>query len=342
MRGVLPFPYSFLVLPVAVALGVAYLGARRLGRWRAPARAGMMIAVAALPFATTGPGQAQTILGLFVGYLGLRMATLARRKPPTSPVRTCLDLLYVEPIFQPRAIPWPSPGWLATRGIVEIATCIVLLWLGYTLRLWARSWPLVYLDDLLVLVEVGLGATGVHHAVVGVAGLLGRPVRGMQDSPLSSASLSEFWGKRWNHLVQCHLSEGIFRPILSAGHPDLAMFAAFAASGAFHLLVLADAGPLPVLLFMAAQIMGFFLLHGALVAAERRLGWHRAPTRPWPLFIARARTLIVFALLAPLFLDPFARVAHGHGRRVEPTRLQTPMLGPHRQSTMWMVPDIAA
>jgi hypothetical protein len=321
----LPFPFSLLVLLAAVALGAVYLGARRLGPWRVPIRITTLIALCALPFATTGPGQAQLILGLWVGYLGLRMAALAQRAP-SNLAQTCLALVHFEPLFQPRAMPWPRPRWLMTRGLAKIAICIGLLWVGYTLKLWTQRWPLNFLDDLLVLVEVGVGTAGIHHVVVSVAALLGRSVRGMQDRPLSSASLSEFWGKRWNRLVQSHLKEGVFQPILRAGHPRLAMLATFTASGAFHLLELADGGPFPVQLFMAAQIMAFFLLHGALVAMERRLGWHRAPTRPWPLCLARTRSLIVFALLSPLMLDPFARLAHVHGRRVATTPERQPVL----------------
>jgi len=331
MRGFLPFPYSFLLLPAAVALGLAYLALRRPSRRRGPVRAGILLTVCALPFATTGPGQAQVILGLLAGYLALRMTALAQRTAPASLARASLALIHFEPIFEPRATPWPRPRWLAVRGVVEIATCIVLLWLGDELRLWARPWPMIYLDDILVLLEVGVGSAGIHHGVVGVAGLCGRPVRGLQDSPLASASLAEFWGRRWNHLVQSHLKEGVFRPILRAGHPQKAMLAAFAASGAFHLLALADGGPLPALLSVAAQIMGFFLLHGALVALERRMGWHRAPTRPWPLRVARARSLIVFVLVSPLLLGPYARLAHVHGRRVSCHRQASPSTTPNQE-----------
>jgi len=63
-----------------------------------------------------------------------------------------------------------------------------------------------------------------------------------------------------------------------------------------------------------ASVMGFFLLHGVLVLAEKRLGWHRAPQGPWPRLLARVRTIIVFAALSPLLIDPFACVTGVHGR----------------------------
>jgi len=203
-------------------------------------------------------------------------------------------------------------------GLLEIAACIALLWVGYGFRLWDQAWPMRWLDDLLVLVEVCVGAAGMHHLLVGVAARLGHHVRGLQDRPLCSTSLSDFWGKRWNRLVQRHLDEGFFRPVLRAGKPRLALFAAFAASGVLHLLVLGDGGPRSEVLPIAGQVMGFFLLHGALVALERRLGWHRPPTNPRRLFLARTRSLAIFVVLSPMLLDPFARLAHVHGRRVAP------------------------
>ena len=57
--------------------------------------------------------------------------------------------------------------------------------------------------------------------------------------------------------------------------------------------------------------------HGAAVLAERRLGWHRAPTRSRARIAARLRTLALFATLSPLLMDPFARVAGVHGRSLE-------------------------
>jgi hypothetical protein len=317
LRGMIPFPYSLLLLSLVVAMGMAYVAVGRWGRLRVPARVVLLSLVCALPFTTTGPGPAQVILGLVMGYLGLRMAALAQR-PARPSWRTCLDLIHLEPLFEPRATPWSKPGWLVVAGLVEIAACISLLWLGYVVRLWDQAGPLRWLDDLIVLVEVGVGAAGMHHVIAGVAARLGHHVSGFQDSPLLSASLSDFWGKRWNRLVQRHLYEGFFRPVLRAGKPRRALFSAFAASGVLHLLVLGDGGPLPVLLPMVGQIMSFFLLHGALVAIERRLGWHHPPACPRGIALARARSLILFVVLSPLFLDPFARLAHVHGRSPAP------------------------
>jgi hypothetical protein len=85
---------------------------------------------------------------------------------------------------------------------MEMAACVFLLWLGYVLSLWQASILGRLADDLLVLGEVAVGAAGIHHMLVGSAALLGHHVRGLQERPHRSASLSEFWGQRWNRLVQ--------------------------------------------------------------------------------------------------------------------------------------------
>jgi hypothetical protein len=116
--------------------------------------------------------------------------------------------------------------------------------------------------------------------------------------------------------------------VLRSGYPRLAVVTAFFASGVFHLLVLAGGGPTPILLELAIQILGFFLLHSALVLVEYRLGWNQSPPQSWPLFLARARTLILVTLISPILLDPFARLAHVHGRQIEPAREPTPIRSP--------------
>jgi H+/Cl- antiporter ClcA len=61
-------------------------------------------------------------------------------------------------------------------------------------------------------------------------------------------------------------------------------------------------------------VLAFFLLHALLVSAERALNLHRQPHTRRGLFLARVRTLALFALLSPLLLDPFANAVHVHGR----------------------------
>jgi len=112
------------------------------------------------------------------------------------------------------------------------------------------------------------------------------------ERPWAAASLAEFWSRRWNlafvEMNQRLLLRRLYRYFGKRG----SRFALFALSGVLHELGLsfpAGAGwGLP---------LGYFLLHGALVAAEERF---RIVTRAW----------MWFWLIAPspwLFHEPFRR-----------------------------------
>jgi len=66
-------------------------------------------------------------------------------------------------------------------------------------------------------IEVALGAAGVHGLIVGLAQLLGYSVSGLLDHPFRSTPLGEYWGRRWNRMVQINLATGFYRPLARAG-----------------------------------------------------------------------------------------------------------------------------
>jgi hypothetical protein len=204
-----------------------------------------------------------------------------------------------------------------------MGACVALLVAGDALRLWRWS---RLMDDLLVFVEVAVGAAGIHDTIVGVAALgFGRHVRGLLDRPELSTSLSQFWGRRWNRQVQADLDRGFFRPLARRGGWRAGTMAAFAASGVMHAVAVLDADRWEITLVPGAGVMFFFLLHGALILVEQTLRSRAArpavgaPTEPRSRLLGRRlATLTLFALLSPLLLDPFASVTHVHGRRLGP------------------------
>jgi len=314
----LHFPVSLFLVPAMVVLGVMYVTAQRMRDPRVCTgiRLAILIGTCVAPALTRGPGPAQLILGLVAGYLGIRMVALSRqgRGAGESVGRVVLDLIYPDDLFVPTATPRRRPLLATVFGLAGIAGCILLLVWGNDWRLWQRSLLFRFLDDQLVLLEVAVGAAGVHYLIVGIAGLCGRSVEGFQNHPLLSASLAEFWARRWNRMVQGNLKRGFFQPYARLGRPELGVLAAFTASGVLHVMAVAGAGPTSLIALPSVSVMGFFLLHAGLVLAEKHLGWHRAPQRPWPLLLARMRTIIVFAALSPLLLDSFACVTGVHGR----------------------------
>jgi hypothetical protein len=318
----LQFPISLFLVPAIVALGVVYVRASRLrdSRLRTAIRLGLLCCTCVAPALTRGPGPAQLILGLVAGYLGIRMVALSRQgrgvnlTQDEGIVRVVLDLIVPEDLFVPTATPRRRPLLAMAFGLAGVAGCILLLIWGDDWRLWQRSLAFRFLDDQLVLLEVAVGAAGIHYLIVGIAGSCGRSVEGFQNHPLLSASLAEFWARRWNRMVQGNLKRGFFQPHARAGRPELGVLAAFTASGILHVMAVAGAGPPRLIALPSLAVMGFFGIHAGLVLAEKRLGWHQAPRRPWPRLAARVRTILVFVAISPLLLDPFACVTHVHGR----------------------------
>jgi hypothetical protein len=320
----LPFPISFILLPAVLGFGVGYVLAGRLARrsFRGGIRLGILGFTCVAPALTRGPGPAQLILGLVVGYLGIRMMGLSRRSGEFGKRRgevagILLDLLVPEDVLAESATPARRPLLTVVMGLAKSALCILLLVGGNAWRLWQHSLLLRGLDDLLVLLEVAVGAAGVHDLIVGVAGVLGRSVLGLQNHPLLSASLAEFWARRWNRMIQGNLRRAFFLPGVRAGRPERGLLAAFTASGILHVMAVEGAAAPSVVALPCAWVMAFFLLHGGLVFAEKRLGWHRASQRSPAHLFARARTLVLFVALSPLLLDPFANVTHVHGRTLD-------------------------
>ena len=323
----LPFPFSLVLLPLSVAAGVGYVtlgrvtsaGVRRAGR------AVVLGATWVSPLLTRGPGPAQLVLGVLVGFLGIRMAALGARVRPgragPGAVVIAWRMLLPEPLLVRRAVALPRPTWVIVRGLLASALCVGLLVAGNAVRLWHWS---RFADDMLVFVEVAIGASGIHELIVGLAALGGHQVLGLQDNPHLASSLTQFWGRRWNRLVQGNLDRAFFRPYARRRSFTAGTLLAFTASGIMHVVAVLDAGPPALTLGPAAIVMAFFWLHALLVLGERSGGVLRGADRGPGLFWRRLRTGVLFAVLSPLLLDPFATVANVHGRRLDAPQLRIP------------------
>jgi len=57
---------------------------------------------------------------------------------------------------------------------------------------------------------------------------------GMKNAMFESTSMSDFWGKKWNLLVQGVLKRGVFKPVKSISSSSVAAVCTFMASGLFH------------------------------------------------------------------------------------------------------------
>ncbi len=127
----------------------------------------------------------------------------------------------------------------------------------------------------------------------------GSSLESLHRTPIAARSLTEFWSQRWNRVVSAWLHTFVFLPVARICCPRLGVFCAFLVSGVLHgwviLVAIGISGALAISLF--------FVMHGALVLAEHRLGIHA-----WPAPVARAWTVAVLLASSPLIIDPYLRV----------------------------------
>ena len=117
--------------------------------------------------------------------------------------------------------------------------------------------------------------------------------------PELAVSMKDFWGKRWDVVVQQYLARYVFIPLSEAkvSRPKCVV-ATFAASGLLHTYPLFIAG-LPMQ--SAASMMSYFLVQAMLLLVEH----HVLRVRDWQSELQqRAWTISGVLLPAPLLLEP--------------------------------------
>ena len=209
----------------------------------------------------------------FLGWMGMRPALFARKRSVDARgaaslaihgVRTLVlgAVLFALARFMatsPLEMPWK-------RGVVTIAAMVALsLMLHF----------------------------GLFDIVAGFYRLRGVPVGKLFRAPLLARSLSEFWSRRWNIGFSEMIALIVHRPVRRNAGEHAALAASFLASGLLHELAIS----VPVRAGYGLPT-AYFLLHGALVAVERRMV--RPPGPVWTLFWLAAP-------LPLLFHPPFLR-----------------------------------
>jgi hypothetical protein len=117
--------------------------------------------------------------------------------------------------------------------------------------------------------------------------------------PLASLSVGELWGVRWARPISTWLRENCLRPLARRGHARLGLFLGFVVSAIGHAYPIFVAVGLP----MAVLMFVFFVLQGAVVLLEARLGMSH-----WPRPARRAWTITIMIASSPLFVEPALRV----------------------------------
>ena len=140
---------------------------------------------------------------------------------------------------------------------------------------------------------------GLFHVLSCAWRTVGVEARPLMDRPLTSSSVREFWGRRWNTAFRDLTHRFIFRPLNARLGPRWALLVGFLISGLIHEAVIsvpAHGGyGLPTL---------FFLLQAGAISIERsRFGKRLGLGRGW-----RGWTFTMLVLMLPvygLFHPPF-------------------------------------
>ena len=182
-----------------------------------------------------------------------------------------------------------------TRAAAEIATKGArTLLIGVSLFVIARLIAMSRIEHKEVIVTIiALPALslmlhfGLFDLVAGFYRWRGVPVDKLFRAPLRARSLSEFWSRRWNIGFSEMIALVVHRPLRRGAGENVALAGSFLASGLLHELAISvpvNAGyGLPT---------AYFLLHGALVAIERKMA--RPPGHVWTIFWLAAPMPLVF------------------------------------------------
>jgi hypothetical protein len=276
----------------AEVIAIALLSARRRG-----ARTGIWLAIALLPlpaFVTEPWWPPVALLELALLFAVFRAADLAAdRSWPTFAHRLAHMVSLIDKRRMtrvPRHFDWRALRNLFVAGGIAVAALWVVAeadrfdgWRHYALRWYVGGAPLPFvfmavLDAVLALVLAPFGWT----------------VPPVNRAPYLATSLSDFWSRRWNSIINTILRDHVYRPVAHRGAVR-AMTATFVASAALHAYLIGMlAGVLATLAWTA-----FFLVQPLMMWIERRLR-----VRRWRPAWGHAWTLGALMLPYPLFIEP--------------------------------------
>ena len=255
---------------------------------------------------------AALIFPLFVPSPALLRAVLA-----------CLGLLAVVKVVQIAPAPelWP-PRYRLWHGLVPFDLAdtqrvtpsldrklLLSIALHAGLALLALSGLILLPRSLsvgLMLVRLMLGTWLVYTAMDAITGairlahlLAGVAVPPIQQTPILSQSVREFWSRRWNLPVSGWLDTFVFRPVAARQGSTLALVAAFGVSALLHAWMFFTAAGLTIAILAAV----FFLLQALFVLVESAIGIRfLVPS------LRRSWTLGMLLISSPLFVEPVLRV----------------------------------
>lgn len=197
--------------------------------------------------------------------LGLRLRSEARAEPPLSSERWSLVYPWFAKVIGfgksgsfAAAVHKPScPSTLIVRGMTNLTLGTALTWLV------ARHIPHGIAATWVCMVGfIWALHGGVFTLLTAFWRSRGRDVQPLMKAPLLAASVTEFWGQRWNHAFRDLSHDLLFKPTARRFGTKAAMVVVFLVSGLVHELVVtvpARGGYGGPTLYFALQAVGLLL-----------------------------------------------------------------------------------
>ncbi len=176
-------------------------------------------------------------------------------------------------------------------------------------------WPHIANNFIMALLTSRLLEAGSIGLGILASFCFGLSMSGFNDNPLfGSTSVSDFWGKRWNKIIEMTLRRGVYRPLRNAGlSVSFAAFVTFVASGLLHefelvmMTLRGGTGMKPYVPSFGPQFF-FFAWNGLMLMGE-----HAFALSPLFVWIGKhvsrpIRTFLILMLVLPvshLFTDEY-------------------------------------
>ncbi len=263
------------------------------------------------------PEPVRSVLALALGVLSVLAPS---QVSPEWPIfRTVMAFGFAAGYLRVVQIVWRPRGWTTNARVLSILTLVLdgrrVVRIAPAFRAWLFGFGVAECATavaLFLMVPKGPpvfrtfvgGASaycvveGFARIVEGVLSACGVDAGPLHQAPIMSRTVGEFWSRRWNRAISTWLSENAFRPAARRGGIAAGVMAAFGVSALLHFVPIWVAFELRYAIMMGS----FFLVHGVVVIVESKLGVPR-----WPRALGHTWTLAVFAITAPLFVEPMLR-----------------------------------
>ncbi|KAL6640231.1 hypothetical protein ACP70R_022080 [Stipagrostis hirtigluma subsp. patula] len=300
-----------ILLAAAVAMLYARLAASfiRPGLCRLLALAPVLLLLLKVPFAVP-LYSARGTAAFFLVWLGeFKLLLLASGRGPLDPALPPLPFVFTAAL--PVKLLPQSPDGGAHDDAAKTAAALPLLSSGVKVAvlvaivhlLHGKSKMHPYAAFTLYGVFIYCFLDSLLPCLAATGRALGMELEPQFDRPYLSASLRDFWGRRWNLMASAVLRPAVYAPVRARVGAAAGVLATFLVSGLMHEVVTY------YITFRAptGQLTAFFLLHGASVCAERwcarRCGAAPPPPRAvaTPLVLGYVAATAFWLFFPPLF-----------------------------------------